>query len=341
MRPEPRLTSAFAVDTGARQRLRSAHQAFSRHAVSKPAVSQREPVRSTEPREPSGHERRHADEGATDRARAALHWCSVGVGSSAPVLRAGGLGSSTTGACPEKPACPFLHACANDTPLLAAGRSSSNCVALAMQGRNGVAGVLVCKLGRLFAARALSKRPRSLARDAHGVWLLNRYRHLHASGHLMCACLTPLFVPHPSSDLTQVYPNAKPIQRGITFDYLNRQMVWDRLTAFLLFIMPLVRWGSWWSKTAMLLRLRRTAGSHTDGIQADSPADHCVVCGLLPQMACTTNCGHVHCYYCLAQACGTDQHGRSSRRVSQPTCAECGSDIAFSSRTATIVKRHK
>src|SRR5579859_3061152 len=56
-------------------------------------------------------------------------------------------------------------------------------------------------------------------------------------------------------------PPTSQINREVSFEYLNRQLVWHAFTEFLLFILPLVgisRWRRWlarlWRKTKSVMR---------------------------------------------------------------------------------------
>ncbi|KAF3923855.1 hypothetical protein ABW21_db0206370 [Orbilia brochopaga] len=126
------------------------------------------------------------------------------------------------------------------------------------------------------------------------------------------------------------------VRREVSFEYLNRQLVWHAFTEFLLFILPIVgiaRWRRWlsklWRKAVMLIRKSR-------GVDEDdtaTPNANNGVLGFLPERTCAicysesspedvlnnpggaggasssndvTNpyeaveCGHVYCYVCIA-----------------------------------------
>jgi peroxin-2 len=118
-----------------------------------------------------------------------------------------------------------------------------------------------------------------------------------------------------------VTPN-RTVAREVSFEYLNRQLVWHAFTEFLLFILPLLRVGRWRRWWARLLRRVRSSESgeagETTGELAFLPERTCAICyketdaesagAALGGGRATdvTNpyeaveCGHVYCYVCIA-----------------------------------------
>jgi peroxin-2 len=79
-------------------------------------------------------------------------------------------------------------------------------------------------------------------------------------------------------------PPTSQISRQVSFEYLNRQLVWHAFTEFLLFVLPLVgisRWKKWisraWRKLVFILR--------NDGESGDRLADGGEL-GFLPERTC-------------------------------------------------------
>ncbi|KAK9845945.1 hypothetical protein WJX81_006604 [Elliptochloris bilobata] len=115
-----------------------------------------------------------------------------------------------------------------------------------------------------------------------------------------------------------VYSRAA-MARALSFEYLNRQLVWHELSELLLFLLPLVNVGR--LKAAVMSRLPRLsppiapaelsagagpaqeAGSATAAAAAAAAevGQPCAICGardvLVPYAA--RPCGHRFCYYCL------------------------------------------
>ncbi|CAE7227657.1 Pex2 [Symbiodinium natans] len=111
--------------------------------------------------------------------------------------------------------------------------------------------------------------------------------------------------------MVHIDPKAR---RQVAFEYMNRVMIWNGLSEFLLTVMPLVN----------LSRLRRSLArrllpkaAHADAARAELC---CGFCGASPMTVPTrTNCNHVFCYYCVA-----------SELMEQPqalACPHCGEQI--------------
>ncbi|KAL9050892.1 MAG: hypothetical protein Q9162_006367 [Coniocarpon cinnabarinum] len=128
-------------------------------------------------------------------------------------------------------------------------------------------------------------------------------------------------------------PTTSHVSREVSFEYLNRQLVWHAFTEFLLFILPLVgitRWRRLLSRTwrKLLTKWRRMRGHSSEESEAEKtgelaflPERTCAICyadqgigsgemtggGVVgsantdvtnPYMA---TCGCVYCFVCLAQ----------------------------------------
>ena len=104
--------------------------------------------------------------------------------------------------------------------------------------------------------------------------------------------------------------------RTVSFEYLNRQLVWGEISELALFVLPLVNVSS----------LRRTIERYLPGMkgvevaksyQGDPSA--CPVCGSsISPVSCTAlPCGHHFCYYCLSSRLFADLC----------ECARCGERV--------------
>lgn len=134
-------------------------------------------------------------------------------------------------------------------------------------------------------------------------------------------------------------PTSNQVSREVSFEYLNRQLVWHAFTEFLLFLLPLVgisRWRRWlgraWRKTTMLLR--RSSSEDDDEAKIGGelgflPERTCAICYQDQNPSSTTEnelaalagasgvvgssqtditnpyetipCGCVYCFVCIAQ----------------------------------------
>ena len=143
-----------------------------------------------------------------------------------------------------------------------------------------------------------------------------------------------------------VYPDSTPVGRSIVYDHLNRQLIWDGLTSFVLFLMPLFRWSRLWASASRLLRSFRRAGTgsalsradteagrrarHEEGSDADSHdgnARLCARCGQQAHMPHSAACGHVFCYFCIA----------SLAAAGERYCPDCGGELTVATRVSASV----
>lgn len=135
-------------------------------------------------------------------------------------------------------------------------------------------------------------------------------------------------------------PPSSQVSREVSFEYLNRQLVWHAFTEFLLFLLPLVgisRWRRWlartWRKTKSILRRNESGdeeGMKSGGELAFLPERTCAICyqdqnptstseteilavsgasgGVIGSAQTdvtnpyeTIPCGCIYCFVCLAQ----------------------------------------
>lgn len=131
-------------------------------------------------------------------------------------------------------------------------------------------------------------------------------------------------------------PASSQVSREVSFEYLNRQLVWHAFTEFLLFLLPLVginRWRRWlsraWRKTKEIINVSGTDGDSGEkkGEFAFLPERTCAICYQDQNSAVSENevmaaaasggvigsaqtditnpyetipCGCIYCYVCLA-----------------------------------------
>ncbi|KAG0644507.1 Pex12 amino terminal region-domain-containing protein [Tuber brumale] len=112
------------------------------------------------------------------------------------------------------------------------------------------------------------------------------------------------------------------VSREVSFEYLNRQLVWHAFTEFLLFILPLIRvsrWRRWWARLNRKIRSSSGAATTSTGEGYGElnflPERTCAICHketdggasatggkatdvVNPYEA--VGCGHIYCYVCLA-----------------------------------------
>ncbi|KAJ2783306.1 peroxisome assembly protein (Peroxin-2) [Coemansia javaensis] len=114
--------------------------------------------------------------------------------------------------------------------------------------------------------------------------------------------------------------HARPqLAHAVSFEFLNRQLVWHAFTEFVLFALPLVsasRARAWVVRRARRL-LRLPAA---DPALAALPAAACAVCRAAPAAnPYAAECGHRYCYVCIA--------ARVQAEGSDCACLRCGRGI--------------
>uniref|UniRef100_UPI0037E89D20 peroxisome biogenesis factor 2 n=1 Tax=Semicossyphus pulcher TaxID=241346 RepID=UPI0037E89D20 len=104
--------------------------------------------------------------------------------------------------------------------------------------------------------------------------------------------------------------------RDITYQYMNRELLWHGFAEFLIFLLPLIN----------TRKLKATLSSYVfGGASADGKGDmegqgvwkECGLCGEWPTMPHTTGCRHVFCYYCIKSHSIADAY---------LTCPKCGAE---------------
>ncbi|POR36060.1 Peroxisomal biogenesis factor 2, partial [Tolypocladium paradoxum] len=148
-------------------------------------------------------------------------------------------------------------------------------------------------------------------------------------------------------------PPTSQVSREVSFEYLNRQLVWHAFTEFLLFVLPLIginRWRRWLSRTWRKTKEIVHAGAGDDGGAAQGeyaflPERTCAICYRDQNDAATTEtemlaaggvvgsaqtdvtnpyeampCGCIYCFVCLAT--------RLEREEGEGwTCLRCGEHV--------------
>ncbi|DBB13024.1 TPA: hypothetical protein ACH3X3_005760 [Trebouxia sp. C0006] len=124
-----------------------------------------------------------------------------------------------------------------------------------------------------------------------------------------------------------VYQRAN-MARAISFEYLNRQLVWHELSELLLFVLPLIsvtwlkrmivnRWPSLRAATAKHLQRASGLESQLSGADNKTLPGPCAICAAheITVPFCAVPCKHTFCYYCLRTNCEADHH------FTCPTCS--------------------
>lgn len=102
------------------------------------------------------------------------------------------------------------------------------------------------------------------------------------------------------------------MNRAISFEYMNRQLVWHEFSELLLLVLPLLNLMSMKKLAFPFLNGQPTVSSHPD--------DTCPICERSPIVVSFSAipCGHAYCYYCLRTRCIANSSFR---------CMRCNSNI--------------
>ena len=102
-------------------------------------------------------------------------------------------------------------------------------------------------------------------------------------------------------------PSSPGTPRALSFDYLNRQLVWHELAQLVLAVLPLIDAPA----AGRALRRLLPASGPLEGGGGGGPPGSAGPCGTCraphpPLPFAALPCRHPHCYYCLAAACAAD-----------------------------------
>lgn len=116
---------------------------------------------------------------------------------------------------------------------------------------------------------------------------------------------------------------------NISYEFQNRQLVWNTLTEFLIFIIPML-------KISNFHRFFRNKTTESDSVLIDKkPLNRCAICIqekrdihiTTPYM---TNCSHVYCYICIMTKLEKFNESNKNQSVHEYwKCLECGSEVRW------------
>jgi peroxin-2 len=115
--------------------------------------------------------------------------------------------------------------------------------------------------------------------------------------------------------------------RRVSFEYMNRQLVWNGFTEFMLFVMPLINVQKLRSMAWQLVRCLPLLGTwitsnSTVAWHSNEGTKSCLFCGAEPiHTPYITNCQHLFCYYCIKTALMSDD------KLSCPCCGHLITNI--------------
>lgn len=104
--------------------------------------------------------------------------------------------------------------------------------------------------------------------------------------------------------------------RDVTYQYMNRELLWHGFSEFLIFLLPLINTRKLKATvSSVVLGRERTNGE--GAAEWQRLFRECGLCGEWPTMPHTVGCQHVFCYYCIKSHSITE---------SFLTCPKCGTD---------------
>lgn len=122
----------------------------------------------------------------------------------------------------------------------------------------------------------------------------------------------------------------------VNFEFQNRQLVWNVMTEFLVFILPLLQLHRW-RRFARSVVSKKAASHESTPQYTDLPVSQCALCiemveksgmkGCATQVTnpCVTNCGHIFCYVCLTRRLNAIENGNDSAEA----CPRCRQKLQF------------
>ncbi|XP_013863922.1 peroxisome biogenesis factor 2 [Austrofundulus limnaeus] len=114
------------------------------------------------------------------------------------------------------------------------------------------------------------------------------------------------------------------VVRDVTYQYMNRELLWHGFAEFLIFLLPLINARK--LKAAMFSFVFGGKRSHEEGASEHKEVwKECGLCGEWPTMPHTVGCQHVFCYYCIKSHSIADAY---------LTCPKCGAEAG----TLEVVK---
>lgn len=108
------------------------------------------------------------------------------------------------------------------------------------------------------------------------------------------------------------------VVRDVTYEYMNRELLWHGFSEFLIFLLPLVNTRKLKATvSSMVFGGEVLDGGGGGGTEARLLFKECGLCGEWPTMPHTVGCRHVFCYYCI-----------KSHSIAEPclTCPKCGAE---------------
>lgn len=105
------------------------------------------------------------------------------------------------------------------------------------------------------------------------------------------------------------------VVRDVTYQYMNRELLWHGFAEFLIFLLPLINTRK--LKATLFSLVFGGKSSHEAAREDQEIWKECGLCGDWPTLPHTVGCQHVFCYYCIKS---------NSIADSCITCPKCGAE---------------
>ncbi|XP_056289906.1 peroxisome biogenesis factor 2 isoform X1 [Pseudoliparis swirei] len=106
------------------------------------------------------------------------------------------------------------------------------------------------------------------------------------------------------------------VVRDVTYQYMNRELLWHGFAEFLIFLLPLINTRKL-KATVLSIILGEDGADREGATEGPGAGKECGLCGDWPTMPHTVGCQHVFCYYCI-----------KSQSIADAclTCPKCGAE---------------
>ncbi|XP_053198576.1 peroxisome biogenesis factor 2 [Scomber japonicus] len=105
------------------------------------------------------------------------------------------------------------------------------------------------------------------------------------------------------------------VTRDITYQYMNRELLWHGFAEFLIFLLPLINTRKLKTTVCSILLGGESAGGD-GGRDGQGVWKECGLCGEWPTMPHMVGCQHVFCYYCIKS------YSIANTYITCPKCGE-------------------
>ncbi|XP_028288901.1 peroxisome biogenesis factor 2 isoform X2 [Parambassis ranga] len=106
------------------------------------------------------------------------------------------------------------------------------------------------------------------------------------------------------------------VVRDVTYQYMNRELLWHGFAEFLIFLLPLINTRKLKATISSAVFGRQSADREGEG-EGQEVWKECGLCGEWPTMPHMVGCQHVFCYYCIKSHTIAD---------ASLTCPKCGAE---------------